>query len=370
MLCNAMAPFVIRRSVHNDTSSITALQDVYQKMSDISTPHKNDVLMGRGGNNNQHSGNERLRGVARTRCEDYRRVSKKGKSDISRELIKSVRKWTPPGRCVSTTTTMFCHSLSFGLTSCLSHLAHRFLRKDPHTSKWEDVGDDIAREKTSQVLRDAVALQSGPAVAKDTNRSYREQDAVGGSAARSSQRRAYPGQSVVFSQQPEPRSNQTCSRHPYVAYMESMNDTSSSSGTAPHHPTVTPASATGRKRPRYYESPVPAAYVYPPQHSSIVTNTPTEYMIRSPPHWLQNCRPSPPAYYPAASSVYSAAPSPAFHSHYSPQSYSGQTPSQPWVPDVPPYAAPSTTGTNNEFDLFNGELLSPERGEGAISHFA
>jgi hypothetical protein len=333
-------------------------------MSDISTPHKNDVLMGRGGNNNQHSGNEKLRGVARTRCEDYRRVSKKEKSDISRELVKSVRKWTPPGRCVSTPT-MFYHSLSFGLTSCSSHLAHRFLRKDPRTSKWEDVGDDIAREKTSQVLRDAVALQSAP-VAKATNQSYRDQDVVGGSAARSSQRRAYPGQSVVFSQLPEPRSDQTCSRHPYVAYMESMNNTSS--GTAPHHPTVTAASVTGGKRPRYYESPVPAAYVYPPQHSSIVTNIPT-CMIRSPSNWSQHCRPSPPAYYPAASSVYSAVPSPVIHSPYSPQSPSWQTANQRWLAvDVPPYDAPSTTVTNNDFDLFNGELLSPER-EGAISHF-
>jgi hypothetical protein len=37
----------------------------------------------------------------------------------------------------------------------------RFLRKDPHTCKWADVGDDIAREKTSQVVRDAVQYQTG-----------------------------------------------------------------------------------------------------------------------------------------------------------------------------------------------------------------
>jgi hypothetical protein len=330
-------------------------------MSDISTPHKNDVLMGRGGKNNQHSGNEKLRGLARTRCEDYRRASKKGKSDISRELIKSVRKWTPPGRCASTT--IFYHSVSSGLTSCLSHLAHRFLRKDPRTSKWEDVGDDIAREKTSQVLRDAVALQSGP-VAKAINRSYRDQGKVGGIAARSSQRRPYPEQPVVFSQQPELQSDQTYSHHPYVAYMESMNETSSS-GMTPNHLTVTPSTATGRKRPRYFESPVPAAYVYPPQHGSIVTKTPTDMKL-SPPH----SRPSPPAYYSAASSLYSAVPSPAIQSHNSPQSYNGHTPNHSWVADVPPYAAPSTTGTNNEFDLFNGELLSDhsER-EGALSPF-
>lgn len=35
----------------------------------------------------------------------------------------------------------------------------RFLRKDPVSGWWEDVGDDVAREKASQVLRDAVAAQ-------------------------------------------------------------------------------------------------------------------------------------------------------------------------------------------------------------------
>ena len=34
----------------------------------------------------------------------------------------------------------------------------RFLKRDTLTGKWEDVGDDVAREKASQVLRDAVAL--------------------------------------------------------------------------------------------------------------------------------------------------------------------------------------------------------------------
>jgi len=36
------------------------------------------------------------------------------------------------------------------------------LRKDPDTEKWFDVGDDIAREKASQVLRDSVAERNGP----------------------------------------------------------------------------------------------------------------------------------------------------------------------------------------------------------------
>lgn len=70
------------------------------KLSDISEPHENDVLMGRGGKNNQHVGNENLRVVARERCMAYQAASKKGKSMISRELVKVVRDMSPPGRCV------------------------------------------------------------------------------------------------------------------------------------------------------------------------------------------------------------------------------------------------------------------------------
>ena len=75
--------------------------------------------MGRGGKNNQHVGNEQLREIARERCRVYQVASKKGKSVISRDLVRIVRALDPPGR---------------------------FLKKDSKTNKWEDVGDDIARE--------------------------------------------------------------------------------------------------------------------------------------------------------------------------------------------------------------------------------
>jgi hypothetical protein len=89
--------------VSNAAVSITALQDEEDdayKMVGISQPHGNDVLMGRGGKNNQHEGNEQLREIGRERYQDYREASKKGKSEISRELVKIVRELTPPGRCV------------------------------------------------------------------------------------------------------------------------------------------------------------------------------------------------------------------------------------------------------------------------------
>ena len=63
-------------------------------------PHENDILMGRGGKNNQHSGNEKLRELARGHCEEYQQSTKKGKSNISRILVQQVRELDPPARCV------------------------------------------------------------------------------------------------------------------------------------------------------------------------------------------------------------------------------------------------------------------------------
>mmetsp|Transcript_16715 Transcript_16715/g.25586 ORF Transcript_16715/g.25586 Transcript_16715/m.25586 type:complete len:193 (+) Transcript_16715:100-678(+) len=99
----------------------------------ILEPHKNDILLGRGGKNNQHVGNEQLRQLAKLHCETYRRASKKEKSCISRGVVKSVRSMDPPGR---------------------------FLKQDHMTGYWDEVDDDVAREKAAQVLRDAMAISS------------------------------------------------------------------------------------------------------------------------------------------------------------------------------------------------------------------
>jgi hypothetical protein len=50
-------------------------------------------------------------------------------------------------------------SCSLTLTALVSLFCIRFLKRDPVSSIWEDVNDKLAREKASQVLRDAVAEQ-------------------------------------------------------------------------------------------------------------------------------------------------------------------------------------------------------------------
>lgn len=87
----------------SDDSSSSVLKELTVeeiKLSNIHEPHENDVLMGRGGKNNQHVGNEQLRTFARGRSTNYQNASKKGKSSISRELVRIVRDLQPPGRCV------------------------------------------------------------------------------------------------------------------------------------------------------------------------------------------------------------------------------------------------------------------------------
>lgn len=93
-------------------------------------PHDHDILFGRGGKNNKHVGNERLRQMARANIQTYKAASKKGKSHISRTIVGEIRSLRPSGR---------------------------FLKRDYNTGLWVEVGDEVAREKTSQALRDAVS---------------------------------------------------------------------------------------------------------------------------------------------------------------------------------------------------------------------
>ncbi|GFH60296.1 hypothetical protein CTEN210_16772 [Chaetoceros tenuissimus] len=95
----------------------------------VINPGDNDVLLGRGGNNNKHVGNQKLRKIALSYAQEYSKCTKMGKSDLSKLLVQKVRELDPPGR---------------------------FLKQDSTTLIWKDVGDVLAREKTSQVLRDAV----------------------------------------------------------------------------------------------------------------------------------------------------------------------------------------------------------------------
>jgi hypothetical protein len=66
----------------------------------VQQPNENDVLLGRGGRNNQWSGNEQLREMAREMCDAYSAAPKRNKPAIAMLLVLKVRALTPMGRYV------------------------------------------------------------------------------------------------------------------------------------------------------------------------------------------------------------------------------------------------------------------------------
>lgn len=94
---------------------------------DIVTPHQHDVLCGRGGGTNNHVGNELFRQMVNQKKCLYLHSSKRDKPSVSKSIVHSIRGLNPPGR---------------------------FLQRDEQTGLWYDIGDQKAREKTSQALRE------------------------------------------------------------------------------------------------------------------------------------------------------------------------------------------------------------------------
>jgi len=86
--------------------------------------HDADVLSGRGGGTNVHPGNREFRDLINLHRRSYLKARKNDKPAISRSIVRSIR-----------------------------DAGGRFLKKDEKTGLWLEIGDDAAREKTSQALR-------------------------------------------------------------------------------------------------------------------------------------------------------------------------------------------------------------------------
>jgi hypothetical protein len=97
----------------------------------VKTPHAHDVLCGRGGGTNNHPGNEHFRDQVNARKVAYLHSSKRKKPLVSRSIVDTIRSMDPPGR---------------------------FLLKDEASGTWHDIGDQKAREKTSQALREGAPV--------------------------------------------------------------------------------------------------------------------------------------------------------------------------------------------------------------------
>jgi hypothetical protein len=97
-------------------------------------PGEFDVICGRGRRVFNHIGNERFRQLVATYLERYQHTSQKlEKSFILSEIVVAVRRATPSGG--------------------------GFVKKDNDSERWYEVGDFLAREKTSQAFRDLLHEQ-------------------------------------------------------------------------------------------------------------------------------------------------------------------------------------------------------------------
>lgn len=104
-------------------------------MHSIEVPHQtNDVLCGRGGGTNHHPGNKRWRKMIEDKKPDYAASIRSNKPKIAMNIVKQWRSQTPPGR---------------------------FLILDKKTGLWSDIGDEKAKDKTSQAFREKTIGSTG-----------------------------------------------------------------------------------------------------------------------------------------------------------------------------------------------------------------
>eukprot|EP00523_Entomoneis_sp_CCMP467_P006981 CAMPEP_0168733824 /NCGR_PEP_ID=MMETSP0724-20121128/8494_1 /TAXON_ID=265536 /ORGANISM="Amphiprora sp., Strain CCMP467" /LENGTH=554 /DNA_ID=CAMNT_0008780903 /DNA_START=32 /DNA_END=1696 /DNA_ORIENTATION=+ len=108
-----------------------------QQLHEIVTPHDHDVLSGRGNFVNYHAGNEHFRSLVRKHKVAYVACPKQQKGKFSRLIVEEIRARNPPGR---------------------------FLKQDPVTKLWHDIGEKKALDKTRQALR-----EGAPEIMKEIN---------------------------------------------------------------------------------------------------------------------------------------------------------------------------------------------------------
>eukprot|EP00804_Cyclotella_cryptica_P001550 CCRYP_003755-RA/>CCRYP_003755-RA protein AED:0.36 eAED:0.36 QI:24/1/1/1/1/0.66/3/0/156 len=98
-----------------------------KQLNFITAPHAHDVLSGRGNLVNRHRGNVNFRSLVKKYKEEYVACPKSHKSMYSKLIYDEIRSLDPAGR---------------------------FLKQDPNTKLWSDIGKKTALAKIRQALRE------------------------------------------------------------------------------------------------------------------------------------------------------------------------------------------------------------------------
>ncbi|KAL7451429.1 hypothetical protein ACHAWC_003267 [Mediolabrus comicus] len=141
---------------HNQSSSANNIPIIQQ-------PGENDILCGRGGGTNAHSGNIKFRKLVAAHKLRYLAASKSDKPNVARDVVKEWRSMDPPGRFLAK---MDMKQMILANLITVEDVKNEQLQlqqqggdaksKSKKETKvyWYDVGDKKAREKASQCLRE------------------------------------------------------------------------------------------------------------------------------------------------------------------------------------------------------------------------
>jgi len=109
------------------TMSMPTTMSAPYSYTNITHPGQHDVMIGRGGGTNHNPGNIRFRQLICTRKDEYKVAKRSQKPIIAQEIVSAWRAQVPPGR---------------------------FLKQDERML-WYDVGNEQAKVKAAQKLRDS-----------------------------------------------------------------------------------------------------------------------------------------------------------------------------------------------------------------------
>ncbi|KAL7484469.1 hypothetical protein ACHAW6_010109 [Cyclotella cf. meneghiniana] len=115
----------VKSSFDNVSTQVTSVD--MDETTPILEPTPNDCLVGRGGGTNHHMGNKKYRALVNRYKPEYHAANRSVKPMIAMRIVREWREQDPPGR---------------------------FLKQDEDTKLWYEVGDEKARGKTSQSLRE------------------------------------------------------------------------------------------------------------------------------------------------------------------------------------------------------------------------
>ena len=127
---------------------------------DVTFPGPHDVLVGRGGRTNFHRGNINYRSLLAEYKMQYINAHKVEKPNVAREVVKIMRHLDPPGRFLTKSKTSGVKASAAGKKKKHGGSGgedEKTARRSSAEERWHDIGNEKAREKTSQCLRERTA---------------------------------------------------------------------------------------------------------------------------------------------------------------------------------------------------------------------